>query len=198
MGDRLAPHSADAPAALLLAQEETGQVQVTNIGWFVAPRRHPTGRVMVGRMVGGSRRTSFEKIQSLRGFLRINGGEEGTCRRASSWPLPWGGLARWSTEAIIRASAPRDEDRLLHAYVIGKTAPGISTLLGNMAIQDLTAGTGFALIRSVSIGRGDRARKIFRIPSNFTCLYGGKSHRNFNHGRLRCRCRLSQDRSNSN
>lgn len=38
------------------------------------------------------------------------------------------------------------EDRFLHAYIIGKTGTGKSTLIGNMAAQDLAAGNGFALI----------------------------------------------------
>jgi hypothetical protein len=38
------------------------------------------------------------------------------------------------------------EDRFLHTYVIGKTGTGKSTLLGNMAAQDLGHGNGFALI----------------------------------------------------
>lgn len=40
----------------------------------------------------------------------------------------------------------KDEDRLLHLYVIGKTGTGKSTLLENMALQDLERGHGFALI----------------------------------------------------
>jgi type IV secretory pathway TraG/TraD family ATPase VirD4 len=38
------------------------------------------------------------------------------------------------------------EDRFLHIHIIGKTGTGKSTLLGNMALQDLRAGRGFALI----------------------------------------------------
>jgi hypothetical protein len=40
----------------------------------------------------------------------------------------------------------KDEDRLLHMYVIGKTGTGKSTLLENMAFQDLERGHGFALV----------------------------------------------------
>ncbi|TAJ36867.1 MAG: type IV secretory system conjugative DNA transfer family protein [Reyranella sp.] len=59
------------------------------------------------------------------------------------------------------------EDRLLHTYVIGKTGTGKSTLLGNMAKQDLLAGGGFALVdphgdlvdrlhqEAISAGRSD-------------------------------------------
>jgi type IV secretory pathway TraG/TraD family ATPase VirD4 len=38
------------------------------------------------------------------------------------------------------------EDRFSHFYVLGKTGTGKSTLLENMAIQDLKYGNGFALI----------------------------------------------------
>jgi hypothetical protein len=38
------------------------------------------------------------------------------------------------------------EDRFLHTYIIGKTGTGKSTLLGNLATQDLSGGSGFALI----------------------------------------------------
>ncbi|MEQ8964881.1 MAG: type IV secretion system DNA-binding domain-containing protein [Azospirillaceae bacterium] len=40
----------------------------------------------------------------------------------------------------------RPQDRLLHLYVIGQTGTGKSTLLGNLALQDAAAGTGFCLI----------------------------------------------------
>jgi hypothetical protein len=38
------------------------------------------------------------------------------------------------------------EDRFSHLYILGKTGTGKSTLLENMAIQDLEHGNGFALI----------------------------------------------------
>jgi hypothetical protein len=38
------------------------------------------------------------------------------------------------------------EDRFSHVYVIGKTGVGKSTLLERMALQDLEAGNGFALV----------------------------------------------------
>jgi type IV secretory pathway TraG/TraD family ATPase VirD4 len=40
----------------------------------------------------------------------------------------------------------RREDRFSHVYLIGKTGTGKSTLLENMALQDLSQGNGFALI----------------------------------------------------
>jgi hypothetical protein len=38
------------------------------------------------------------------------------------------------------------EDPFLHTHIIGKTGTGKSTLLGNMAVQDLAIGNGFVLI----------------------------------------------------
>jgi type IV secretory pathway TraG/TraD family ATPase VirD4 len=40
----------------------------------------------------------------------------------------------------------RTEDRFSHIYIIGKTGTGKSTLIENMALQDLQFGRGFALI----------------------------------------------------
>jgi hypothetical protein len=53
------------------------------------------------------------------------------------------------------------EDRFSHAYVIGKTGVGKSTLLERMALQDLDAGNGFALIDP----HGDLVERVAdRIP----------------------------------
>ena len=54
----------------------------------------------------------------------------------------------------------KDEDRLLHLYVIGKTGTGKSTLLENMALQDLERGK--ALHRSIRMAILSRAlRRVF-------------------------------------
>src|ERR1700687_3143891 len=50
----------------------------------------------------------------------------------------------------------KTEDRFSHIYIIGKTGTGKSTLLENMAAQDLAYGRGFALIDP----HGDLAEKI--------------------------------------
>lgn len=55
-------------------------------------------------------------------------------------------LARLNHRGDRRRFGIKYEDRFLHAYVIGKTGVGKSTLLGTMAAQDLAAGHGFALI----------------------------------------------------
>src|SRR6516225_9742624 len=55
------------------------------------------------------------------------------------------------------------EDRFSHLYVLGKTGTGKSTLLENMAIQDLEHGNGFALIDP----HGELADRIAaRIPKS--------------------------------
>jgi type IV secretory pathway TraG/TraD family ATPase VirD4 len=57
----------------------------------------------------------------------------------------------------------KDEDRFSHLYIIGKTGTGKSTLLETMALQDLRAGNGFALIDP----HGDLVERIYaRIPAS--------------------------------
>ena len=55
-------------------------------------------------------------------------------------------FARVDFHSDERVFGVKDEDRLLHLYVIGKTGTGKSTLMENMALQDLERGHGFALI----------------------------------------------------
>jgi hypothetical protein len=52
----------------------------------------------------------------------------------------------------------RQVDRLSHFYIIGKTGVGKSTLLETMALQDMAAGRGFALIDP----HGDLVERIAR------------------------------------
>lgn len=55
----------------------------------------------------------------------------------------------------------KTEDRFSHVYVIGKTGTGKSTLLEQMALQDLARGNGFALIDP----HGDLVERVAdRIP----------------------------------
>ena len=49
-------------------------------------------------------------------------------------------FARVDFHSDERVFGIKDEDRLLHMYVIGKTGTGKSTLLENMALQDLERG----------------------------------------------------------
>lgn len=55
----------------------------------------------------------------------------------------------------------KNEDRFSHIYIIGKTGTGKSTLMETMALQDIVAGRGFALIDP----HGDLAARVWRaIP----------------------------------
>jgi Type IV secretion-system coupling protein DNA-binding domain len=57
----------------------------------------------------------------------------------------------------------KPEDRFAHLYIIGKTGTGKSTLLETMAIQDMEAGNGFALIDP----HGDLVERIAtRVPES--------------------------------
>ncbi len=51
----------------------------------------------------------------------------------------------------------KQSDRLSHVYVIGKTGVGKSTLLETLALQDLSAGRGFAFIDP----HGDAVERVF-------------------------------------
>jgi len=54
------------------------------------------------------------------------------------------GLTSWRNEN--KPFGIKDQDRLGHIYVIGKTGTGKSTLLENMAISDIVRGNGLCLI----------------------------------------------------
>lgn len=56
----------------------------------------------------------------------------------------------------IRLSA---EDRRRHAYIVGQTGTGKSTMLENLAVQDMLAGNGFAFIDP----HGDTAEKLLSM-----------------------------------
>jgi type IV secretory pathway TraG/TraD family ATPase VirD4 len=72
-------------------------------------------------------------------------------------------FARVDFRSDERVFGIKDEDRLLHLYVIGKTGTGKSTLLENMALQDLERGKGLALIDP----HGDLVARIAaRIPES--------------------------------
>lgn len=55
----------------------------------------------------------------------------------------------------------RQPDRLSHAYVIGQTGVGKSTLMEQLALQDVSAGRGFALIDP----HGDLAERVLGLLS---------------------------------
>ncbi|MCK9421239.1 MAG: type IV secretion system DNA-binding domain-containing protein [Bacteroidales bacterium] len=71
------------------------------------------------------------------------------------------GLTSWRNEN--KPFGIKDQDRLGHIYVIGKTGTGKSTLLENMAISDIARGNGLCLIDP----HGDIASHILNyIPEN--------------------------------
>jgi DNA helicase HerA-like ATPase len=57
-------------------------------------------------------------------------------------------------------------DRLRHVYIVGKTGTGKSTLLRQLAEQDMKAGTGFAFIDPHGDVAADLARCAARVPGN--------------------------------
>ena len=75
-------------------------------------------------------------------------------------------FARVDFHSDERVFGIKDGDRLLHAYIIGKTGTGKSTLLENMALQDLERGHGVALIDP----HGDLVARIAaRVPASGRC-----------------------------
>ena len=54
----------------------------------------------------------------------------------------------------------KQKDRSRHTYVIGKTGMGKSTLLENLAIQDIQAGRGISFIDP----HGNPASPMFQSP----------------------------------
>jgi hypothetical protein len=57
------------------------------------------------------------------------------------------------------------EDRRRHTYIVGQTGTGKSTILENLAVQDMLAGNGFAFIDP----HGDTAEKLISmVPKNRT------------------------------
>jgi type IV secretory pathway TraG/TraD family ATPase VirD4 len=55
-------------------------------------------------------------------------------------------FARVDFRNDVRPFGIKDEDRLLHVYIIGKTGTGKSSLIETMTLQDAERGNGFALI----------------------------------------------------
>ena len=55
-------------------------------------------------------------------------------------------IGRTTFRREFRPFGIKQADRLSHVYIIGKTGVGKSTLIGNLARQDLAAGRGFVLL----------------------------------------------------
>ena len=82
-------------------------------------------------------------------------------------------FARVDFRGDDRVFGIKDEDRLLHMYVIGKTGTGKSTLLENMALQDLDAtrtAISWRALRHEFLRRGGKTSSIWtrRIRTNRT------------------------------
>jgi len=72
-------------------------------------------------------------------------------------------FARTNHRNTYRRFGIKQADRLSHMYVIGKTGVGKSTLLETLALQDLAAGRGFALVDP----HGDLAENIMAaVPAD--------------------------------
>ncbi len=87
---------------------------------------------------------------------------------------------------VQRVFGIKDEDRLAHIYVIGKTGTGKSTLLETMALQDIRRGAGLALIDP----HGDLVERIaLKIPnsrqSHVIYLNASDPHQPFGYNPLR-------------
>ena len=65
-----------------------------------------------------------------------------------------------------RSFGMHQADRLFHTYIIGQTGTGKSTLLYNMAAQDIRRGQGLCLIDP----HGDLAKAVYKTAGN-NCLY---------------------------
>ena len=103
-----------------------------------------------------------------------------------------------------RANTPfgiKQADRLSHLYMLGKTGVGKSTLIETLAMQDLAAGRGFALIDP----HGDLVERVWAnapppsvielsistlpmlLSHSDTIRYGGSGTTRFRLPRLACR-----------
>lgn len=71
-------------------------------------------------------------------------------------------LARIDFHSDERVFGIKDEDRFAHVYIVGKTGTGKSTLLENMALQDVDRGLGIALVDP----HGDLVERVAaRVPA---------------------------------
>ncbi len=70
-------------------------------------------------------------------------------------------FAQTNFRGVHRPFGIRQHDRLSHMYAIGKTGTGKSTLLATMAVQDLHAGQGFALLDP----HGDLVERVLSTSS---------------------------------
>ena len=76
-----------------------------------------------------------------------------------------------------RPFAIRQADRMHSIYIIGQTGTGKSTLLHNIAMQDMNAGNGFCLIDphgdlAAALNKNLNCDHIYWNPADPSCLYG--------------------------
>jgi type IV secretory pathway VirB4 component len=71
----------------------------------------------------------------------------------------------------------KQADRLFHTYLIGQTGTGKSTLIRNMATQDIEQGRGFCLINP----HGDLARSVAEMAGD-GCHYWDAADPNYSYG----------------
>lgn len=90
-------------------------------------------------------------------------------------------LGRTTFHREFRPFGIRQADRLSHIYIVGKTGVGKSTLIGNLARQDLAAGRGFALLDPhgdlveglwASLSEAERQRVVYLNAPNPRQPYG--------------------------
>lgn len=86
-------------------------------------------------------------------------------------------LGQTNARQPYRTFGIKQADRLFHTYIIGQTGTGKSTLLANMARQDIANGQGFCLIdphgdlaESVAEMAGDQA--LYWDTADPSCPYG--------------------------
>src|ERR1700733_5758340 len=87
----------------------------------------------------------------------------------------------------------RQADRLSHMYIIGKTGVGKSSLLETLALGDLRAGRGFALIdphgdlatRVASVAMTEQTRKVVYLDApNLQQRFGYNPLRQVRHDKI--------------
>ncbi|HVY83560.1 MAG TPA: type IV secretion system DNA-binding domain-containing protein [Caulobacterales bacterium] len=78
------------------------------------------------------------------------------------------GLGKTNARASFRPFGVRQTDRFSHLYVVGETGVGKTTLLQNLILQDIDAGTGCAFVDP----HGDAAKRILEgIPGQGAVRY---------------------------
>src|SRR5947208_14155767 len=89
-----------------------------------------------------------------------------SCVRVQQGQEPVTALAETNFRNQRRRFGIKRADRRAHTYIIGKTGTGKSTLIANLAHQDLVHGEGFALLDP----HGDLVEQVLRsVPKEREC-----------------------------